>query len=462
LGAVARVYDLAVIGGGTAGLVSAHIAASLGARVVLVERERTGGDCLWTGCVPSKALLAAAELAQRMRGADAVGLAPVEPEIDFGRVMGHVRAARAAIAPADSPERLRAAGVEVLHAHARFTGARTLDVEGRALRFRRAIVATGSRPVLPEIEGAAPLSTDDVWDLDALPARLLVVGGGPVGCELAQAFARLGSAVTLAEASARLLPGEDERASALLADRLAAEGVDVRVGRPAPAGAGYDRVLVAAGRAPDTAGLELERAGVRTDEQGAVVVDERLRTSNRRVLAAGDVVAGAPRFTHVAAHHARVAVPNALFGARSRVEAAAVPRVTYTDPEIASVGVTAAGARERWGERARVVDAGYGELDRAVAAGVPYGFARLVGDRRGRLVGATVAAPAAGESIAELTAWLSEGAKLSAVSRVIHAYPTFAEGAARAADGALRERLERSHARAVLRPAFALVRLLAR
>lgn len=451
------IYDLVVIGGGTAGLVSAHIAAMVGARVAMVERDaHPGGDCLWTGCVPSKALLAAAELAHRMRDAGAVGLAPVTPEIDFARVMAHVRGARDTIAPHDSAERLRAAGVEVVHGAAAFTSERSVTVGARELRFRRAILATGSRPATRP--GA--LSTDTVWDLDVLPARLLVIGGGPVGCELAQAFARLGSAVTLCEAAPRLLGNEDERAGALVAERLRAEGVDVRTDTSDPDTAGFDQVLVAAGRVCDTAGLGLARAGIETDADGFVTVDARLRTSNRRVFAAGDVVADAPHFTHVAAHHARVAVPNALFGARTKVETAAVPRVTYTDPEVASVGLSAPAARERWGAKARVVDADYGEVDRAITAGVPYGFARLVGDPRGRLVGATVAAPAAGEAIAELTAWLSQGAGVAAVSRTIHAYPTFAEGPSRAADEHLRERFARTRIRPALRVLFAARRAL--
>ena len=451
------IYDLVVIGGGTAGLVSAHLAAMLGARVVMVEREaHPGGDCLWTGCVPSKALLAAAELAQRMRAAGDVGLTPVEPEIDFARVMDHVRGARTAIAPHDSAERLRAAGAEVVRGEAAFAGEDTVVVGARTLRFRRAIVATGSRPAAR----AGALTSDTVWDLEELPARLLVIGGGAVGCELAQAFARLGSAVALCEAAPRLLPGEDERASALLEARLRDEGVEVRTSASDPDQTGFDRVLVAAGRVPDTAALGLRRAGVRTGTDGAVIADARLRTSNPRVFAAGDVVASAPHFTHVAAHHARVATPNALFGARTKVETAAVPRVTYTDPEVAAVGLSAAAARSRWGERARIVDADYGELDRAITAGVPYGFARLVGDPRGRLVGATVAAPGAGESIAELTAWLSQGASIAKVSQTIHAYPTFAEGPSRAADEYLRERFARTRARPALRVLFTVRRTL--
>ena len=449
-------YDLVVIGGGTGGLVSAQIAAGLGARVLLAEQARTGGDCLWTGCVPSKALLAAAARAQDMRRAADVGLTAVEPEVDLGVVMAWVRAAQATIAPVDSPERLRAAGVEVVHGHACFTGPVQIDIDGRPVRFRRAIVATGSGP------RAAPgaRTTDDIWDVEQLPERLLVRGGGPTGCELAQAFARLGSAVTLAERADRLLPELDGDAGDVIARRLRAEGVDVRLAGVATP-AGFDLVLDATGRMADTAGLGLEAAGIDAARDG-IVADGRLRTTNRRVFAVGDVVAGAPRQTHVAAHHARVATPNALVGTRRRVERDAVPSVVYTDPEVATVGLSLRAARERWGAEAVVAQAGYDALDRAIVSAQTDGFARLVGDPKGRLVGATIVGAAAGESIAELTAWIATGAKLAAVSRTIHAYPTFAEGAARAADARALERLREMPGRGALRAGFAIARALAR
>jgi pyruvate/2-oxoglutarate dehydrogenase complex dihydrolipoamide dehydrogenase (E3) component len=474
-----RRYDLAVIGGGTAGLIAALVAAGAGARVCLVERARVGGECLWTGCVPSKSLLAAADLAQRMRDADRVGLVPVEPKVDFSRVMGHVRAAQARIAPHDSPERLRAAGVEVLQGHARFAGPGRLLVDvdaaagGREVGWRAALAATGSRPVLPELPGlgaAGPLTSDTVWDLAELPARLLVLGGGPVGCELAQGFARLGARVTLLEAEPVLLPGEEPEAGALLAERLLGEGVDVRVatrgvcveqygsGFALDAGpdgwVGFDRVLVATGRVAVTEGLGLETVGVRVGPAGNVLVDARLRTSAAGVFAAGDVTGVLP-FTHVAAYQARLAVPNALFGLRRRADYRAVPHVVFTDPEIARVGLSEAAARERFGARVTCWTFPYERLDRAVAAGEGYGFAKLVGGPRGRLVGATVAAPAAGEAIAELAQWVARGARISEVSQAVHAYPTFTEGPARAADQAVRARWQRPAARRLTRAVLA-------
>ena len=465
-------FDLVVLGGGTGGIVASLIAARAGARVALVERDRVGGDCLWTGCVPSKSLLAAADLAHRIRHADAVGLAPAEPEIDFAAVMAHVEQAIRRIEPQDSPERLRREGVDVFEAEGRFDGPGTMTAGGRTLRFRRAIVATGSRPLLPPVDGlsaADPLTTDSVWELRELPERLVVLGGGPIGCELGQAFARLGSRVTLVELADRLLLKEEPRASRLIAERLRDDGVDVRLrqrvvrvepGRllieDADEAITFDRILVATGRAPRTEGIGLELVGVRLDGRGAVIVDPRLRTTAPSVYAVGDVTALLP-FTHVAAHHARVATPNALFRLRRNADST-LPWVTFTDPEVARVGLTEADARARWGERATVTTAEYSELDRAITGGQGYGFATLVGDPRGRLVGATVAAPAAGEAIAELTARLARGEKIDAVSATVHAYPTFAEGPARAADAHVIARYARPHVRALTRLALALQR----
>ena len=478
------IYDLAVIGGGTAGLVASRTAAGLGARVVMIEREaRPGGDCLWTGCVPSKALIAAAGLAHRMRTADALGLEPVEPRFDFARVMERVRRAQAAIEPADSAESLRRDGVEVLRGSARFARPGRIDVDGAPIRFRTALIATGSRPVVPDLPGlaeAAPLTNETVWDLGEQPRRMVVVGGGPIGCELGQAFARLGTRVTIVQRRDHVLAKEEPEARELIAGRLRADGVDLLLGatplRVEPSdgawslvardGAGerrveFDRVLVAAGRRPDTAGLGLEAIGAERDERGGVRVDGRLATGARNVYAAGDAVTALP-FTHVAAYHARTVVANALFGARTRVDYAAVPWATFTDPEVGRVGLTEAAARERHGDRAVVVSHDYAENDRAITAAETDGFAKLVGDPRGRLVGATVAAPHGGESIAELAAWVRAGRAIADVSRTVHAYPTFSEGQARAADDLLRTRYLSPRVRRVTRPALALLRALDR
>ncbi|MDQ6775765.1 MAG: FAD-dependent oxidoreductase [Actinomycetota bacterium] len=471
-----RRYDLVVLGGGTGGLVAAQIAAGVGARVALVERDRTGGDCLWTGCVPSKSLIASATAAHRMRHADELGLPAVDPKIDFARVMERVWRVIHTIAPQDSAEHLRAAGVEVIEADGRFTGPGRIEAGGRELRWRTAIIATGSAPVIPAIEGLAdadPLTTDTVWALRELPRRLLVLGGGPIGCELSQAMARLGAEVTVVELADRLLLKEEPQASELVRSRLAGEGVRVLVGAHATAirqadhgyelvlGGGqapvqFDRVLVVTGRRPRTTNLGLEAVGVELKEGGAVAVDARLRTSARRIYAVGDVTGLLP-FTHVAAHHARIATPNALFAARQKVSST-VPWVTFTDPEVARIGLTEDQAREQWNERTQIAESDYAALDRALTSGQAYGFAKLVGDPRGRLVGATVCAPAGGEVIAELTAWISQGAQISHVSRTIHAYPTLAEGPARAADHLLTERLLGSRAKKLARPVLAMLR----
>ncbi len=471
-----RRYDLVILGGGTGGLVAAQIAAGVGARVALVERDRTGGDCLWTGCVPSKSLIASAKGAHRMRHADELGLPAIEPKIDFARVMERVGRVIHAIEPQDSPERLRAAGVEVIETNGRFSGPGRIEAGGRELRWRSAIIATGSEPLIPAIDGLAdadPLTTDTVWALRELPRRLLVLGGGPVGCELSQALARLGAEVTIVEMADRLLLKEEPQASELVRSRLEADGVKVMVGARATAirqahhgyelildGArvpvGFERVLVVTGRRPRTTNLGLESVGVELKEGGAVAVDSRLRTTARRIYAVGDVTGLLP-FTHVAAHQARIAAPNALFAARQKISST-VPWVTFTDPEVARIGLTEDQAREQWGEHAQIAGSDYAALDRALTAGEAYGFAKLVGDPRGRLVGATVCAPAGGEAIAELTAWISRGAHISDVSRTIHAYPTLAEGPARAADHLVTERLLGSRAKKLARPALAMLR----
>jgi len=478
-------YDLVVIGGGTGGLVSALIAAGVGARVALIERERTGGDCLWTGCVPSKSLLAAGALAHRIRHADDVGLQPTEPVIDFARVMRHVDDARRRIAPQDSPERLRSEGVDVIEADASFLAPGRIVAGGRELRYRKAIVATGSRPAGPPIPGLAEieaLTSDTLWGLRRLPERLAVLGGGPIGCEMAQAFARLGSRVTLVEMAPRLLLKEEPRASELIAAHLVRDGVDLRLGgraeslTPGDDGhggelavsenvstsiVGFDRILLAAGRRPDTADLGLTAVGVESDARGAVLVDKRLRTTGRDIYAVGDVTGALP-FTHVAAYHARVATVNALFAARRTVDYAAVPWVTFTDPEVGRAGMTEDEARSRWGGSAIVTSFDYEELDRAITGGDAYGFVKLIGDPKGRLVGATVAAPQGGEAIAELAAWIATGARIDRVSQTVHAYPTMAEGQARAADAYLRAKLSTPRMRALTGAALRLLRILDR
>ncbi len=457
-------YDLVVLGGGTAGLTAAIGAASQGARTLLVERDRTGGDCLWTGCVPSKALLTVAERVSAVRTAGTFGVHAGAVTVDLAAAMAHVKQAIATIAPHDSPERLRSEGVEVVRGTGRFTAPDRIEVGGRTVRFARAMVATGAAPLVPPIPGLRemePLTSDTVWDLTELPRRLVVLGGGPIGAELGQAFARLGSQVTVVEMADGLLPREEPAARELVADALAADGVDVRVRTRAVGveqhadtaqlvvecdgteqAVPFDQVLAALGRRPVIDGLGLASAGVAVDHRGAVAVDGRLRTSNPRIYAGGDVTMLLP-FTHTASTHGATVVQNALFGLRRSVDHERIPWVTFTSPEVARVGLSVAEARERFGDRARVRTPSHAHLDRAVASGETDGFATLVGDPRGRIVGATVVGPRAGETIGEVVAWMAGGAKLSTIVRSPHAYPTWNEDLTAASLEELRARLHR-------------------
>jgi len=453
--------DLLVIGGGTAAMVGARTAASLGARVLLVERDRTGGDCLWTGCVPSKALLAAAHAAASARAAGRFGVDVGEVRVDFGRVRKHLQAAIEHIAPVDSVAALEAAGVPVASAEAVLTGPDIAQVGGRGVHFRYALLATGAAPVLPPIEGLAdvdPLTSETVWDLAALPERLAVLGGGPIGCELGQAFARLGSAVTVVDAADRLLSGETPEASGLVTAALRRDGVTVRTGVGVDSvrdgalqladgsAVPFDRVLVAVGRRARTDGLGCAAAGVELRDDGTVVVDGALRTTNPRIWAAGDLT-GHPQFTHVAGVHASVAASNAVLGLRRSAETATVPRVTYTDPEVAAVGVATDDTARAQG--LTVVAHENADNDRAVTEGRTDGFARMALDRRGRIVGACVVGPRAGEALAELTLAQRNGMRTRDLAGAMHPYPTYADGQWNAAISDVRERLSAAPARQV-------------
>ncbi|WP_245821284.1 dihydrolipoyl dehydrogenase family protein [Geodermatophilus pulveris] len=457
------VVDLLVIGGGTAGMVGARTAASLGARVLLAERDRTGGDCLWTGCVPSKALLAAADAAAGARTAGRFGVDAGEVTVDFGRVRAHVRAAIEHIRPVDSREALEAAGVQVEAAEAVLTGPGTATVGGRGVRFGRALLATGAAPALPPVDGLAearPLTSETVWDdLTELPARLAVLGGGPIGCELGQAFARLGSAVTVVDGADRLLTEEPAEASAVVTAALRRDGVTVCTGSGVTAvrdgalrladgsAVPFDRLLVAVGRRPRTADLGCAAAGVELRGDGTVVVDGALRTTNPRIWAAGDLT-GHPQFTHTAGVHGSLAATNALLGLSRQVDPV-VPRVTYTSPEVASVGLPP----ERGVTVRRV---GHGHVDRAVTDGATDGFTTLVLDRRRRVVGATAVGPRAGEVLGELTLAVRERLTTTDLAGTTHAYPTYSGAAWDAAVDDVRARLAGPVLGRVLRAAVRL------
>ncbi|MEW2636452.1 FAD-dependent oxidoreductase [Streptomyces sp. NPDC048389] len=450
-------YDLVVIGGGSAGLTAARTAGRFGARTLLVERDRLGGDCLWTGCVPSKALLHVAADVQAARRATAYGLPPASGPADLAAAMAEVKRATRAIEPHDSAEALAPYGVDVVCGAASFTGPRTLTAGDREVSFRYAVIATGSSPVLVPVPGlaeAVPLTSDTVWHLSELPRRLVVLGGGPTGCELGQAFARLGSQVTLVEAMDRLVPREEPRASQVLRQRLEAERVTVltgyraeRVDAAAVHGPGdplpYDTLLAVTGRRASIRKLGLQAAGVELTKAGDVRTDGRLRTANRRIYAAGDVT-GRSAFTHLGGTQGAAAATDALLGVRRSIDYRAVPWVTFTDPEIARVGLTADEAREEYGDAVRVHTLENDRADRAVADGRTEGFTTLVLGPRGKIVGATVVSPRAGETIAHLAAAARLGWTPSDYARTVHPYPTYADGPWHAALADVYTRLARS------------------
>ncbi|HKO16650.1 MAG TPA: FAD-dependent oxidoreductase [Gemmatimonadaceae bacterium] len=459
-------YDLIVIGGGTAGLVAAAGSAGIGARVALVERERLGGECLWTGCVPSKALIAAARAAHEVRTGRRFGVEARESHLDFGCVMRWVRQAQQRIAPHDSPERFRGLGVDVIQGEARFAGERTVLVDGRALTAKRVVIATGSSPAVPPIDGLKDvpyLTNETIFSLERQPEALLVLGGGAIGLELAQAFARLGTTVHVLEAESQLLPREDHELAALLGERLRAEGVQLHLGanvtrveRP-PRGDGVrvtttnvldggtstlvlegDALLVSTGRVPRLSALELGTGGVEAGKTG-VTVDESLRTTARGVWAAGDCV-GPLRFTHVADYQARLVIRNAFFPFRSKADYAAVPWVTFTEPELAHVGLTEQEAREHFGDRVRVWRRPFDDVDRAITDGETAGMVKLVTDTRGKILGGHVLGHGAGNMVGEITLAMTHGISAHALGGTIHPYPTYSEAIKQAAESYTKSR----------------------
>jgi pyruvate/2-oxoglutarate dehydrogenase complex dihydrolipoamide dehydrogenase (E3) component len=444
-------YHLVVIGGGTGGLVTAAAAAGLGAKVALIERHLLGGDCLNVGCVPSKALLRAARAWHDARTAAArFGGPAATGDGDFGAVMERMRRVRAGLAPIDSAARFASLGVDVFLGSGRFTGAAAIDVQGTELRYRRAVIATGARASAPPIPGLAEagyLTNETVFWLTERPQHLVIIGAGPIGCELAQAFARFGSRVTLLDVAPRILPRDDPAASAVIARALERDGVEIRCAvqslRIEANGAvkrvlfeqdvvDCDAILVAAGRKPNVDGLGLEAAGIAYDAAG-VKVDDRLRTSNPRVYAVGDVCS-AFHFTHIADRHARHVVQNALFFGRARTSSIVVPWVTYTSPEVAHVGMREEDARTQNVEIDTMM-LSLEHVDRAILDNEEEGFLR-VHLKKGteQILGATLVAEHAGEMIAEITLAITSGLGLGAIGGTIHSYPTQAEVFRKAAD----------------------------
>jgi pyruvate/2-oxoglutarate dehydrogenase complex dihydrolipoamide dehydrogenase (E3) component len=472
-------YNLVVIGGGPAGLITSIAAAGLGARVALVERDRLGGDCLNVGCVPSKSLLRAAKAAAAIRSARRFGVsADGPPRVEFDAVMHHVRQARALLSRHDAAARYRDLGVDVFFGEGAFLDQTSFGIGGQHLKFARAVICTGARARVPVIRGLAEagfLTNESVFSLQELPRRLTVLGGGPIGCELAQAFARLGSQVTLFDTGPRLLPRDDEVAVRLVQAQLDSDGVrlhcESQVTQIEPRGATKlvhfdnrsgggsletDAILVATGRLPNTAGLGLEQAGVRFDPQTGVAVDDFLRTSNRNIFAAGDVCS-AWRFTHAADAMARIVVRNALFPGKTRVSRLLIPWCTYTDPELAQVGLTELEAHRK-NIPLSTFEVNLAELDRGVVDGLATGLVRvhMVPDKD-RILGATVVGPHAGDLISQISLAMTNRLGLAAFAQTIVPYPSLAEAFKRAADARNRTRLT-PWVQSVLRRWFAWTR----
>ncbi|MBW2263174.1 MAG: FAD-dependent oxidoreductase [Deltaproteobacteria bacterium] len=446
-------YDLAVIGGGSAGLTAATIGGRVGARTILIDRTSLGGDCLHHGCVPSKALIKSASVAHAVRHAADYGISAQEPVVDLEKVMAHVRSAIETVGVNDSPEAMRERGVEVALGGARFLSPTSLMAGDREIRADNVIVSVGSRafaPPIPGLEEAGFIDHISLFDdLRVLPPRLVVIGGGPIGVEMGQAMARLGSRVTIIEGGPRVLMRDDAELAVLLLGYLREE-LDVLTGsrvKGVSAAGGVktvvferdgkeetiecDEILVAVGRRPNLESLDLDRAGVRTNERG-IIVDDALRTSAKNVWACGDCV-GSYQFTHFAEAQARVAARNALFKGAKAFKETWIPWTTFSSPELAHVGLNEEQARAQAGP-VHVYRFEYEELDRAVCDGTARGLAKIVTDRGGHIIGASLLGPLAGEAITEILVAMKAGMTLEKLAQVIHVYPTMNRIVRRVAD----------------------------
>ena len=468
-------YDLIVLGGGSAGLTAAVMSAGLGARTLLVERHKLGGDCLHTGCIPSKALIRSANVASLVHRAAEFGLdVPLSsvdfPRVDFPRVMERVADVIRTIEPHDSPEHLATRGVEVRFGEARFLSPREITLNGETLRSRKFVIATGSRPAIPPIEGLSGglggyLTNENVFELRKRPEHLIVLGAGPIGAEMAQAFRRLGSLVTLLDMAPRVLPREDPDVSALITSVFEQEGIRVCVSakvirdtvrEPGPGETepltehridfehggkretiGGDALLIAVGRRPNVEGLDLEKAGVAVESQG-IPTNARCRTTTSNIYACGDV-AGRFLFTHTAEYEAKVAVTNAILHIPMKLDYRAVPWVTFTDPEAARVGLTEEEARRQHGA-VKVHRITLNREDRSLTDGETEGLVKVIATPKGRVLGAHIVSPRAGEMILEYTLAMQHSIPLAKLSSTIHPYPTFALAARHAADLYWREK----------------------
>ncbi|MDD9876753.1 MAG: FAD-dependent oxidoreductase [Magnetovibrio sp.] len=443
--------DICVIGAGSGGLSVAAGASQMGAKTVLIEKHKMGGDCLNYGCVPSKALLAAGHAAEAVRGAGRFGVKAPAPEVDGAQAFGHVRNTIAAIEPMDSVERFEGLGVNVIQAEGRFTGPGEVEAGDTRIRARRFVVATGSRafvPPIPGLDGVPFLTNETIFDQDMVPDHLIVIGGGPIGIELAQAHRHLGARVTVLEMFT-IMPKDDPELVDVVRQRVLDDGIELHEGaainRIEPAGEGVrvildtdggeqaidgSHLLVATGRRPNVADLGLEAAGIKYSDKG-IEVDRRLRTTNKKVFAIGDV-AGGFQFTHVAGYHAGVVIKNALFRLPAKADMRTVPWVTYTAPELAQVGLTEAEARKAHGE-VRILRWPYHENDRAQAEGATDGLVKAVVTPKGHILGCGIVGASAGELIQTWVLAMSQKIKIGAVAQMIAPYPTLGEVSKRAA-----------------------------
>jgi len=456
-------YNLVIIGAGTAGLITAAGAAGLGARVALVERHLLGGDCLNVGCVPSKCVIRSSRAAADVRDAEQFGIkVPQGTEVDFPGVMERMRRLRSQISHHDSAKRFRELGVDLFLGEGRFTGPDTVDVNGKTLRFKKAVLATGARAVVPPVEGlseAGFLTNETVFSLTERPTRLAVFGAGPIGCELAQAFQRLGTKVTIIERGPQFLAREDRDAADILAHSFRRDGVDIRLNTTVQSVSlegkekvihvktdgqdetiTADEILVGAGRAPNVEGLNLEGVGVEYDNRKGVKVNDTLQTTNPNIYAAGDICL-VYKFTHTADATARIVIQNTLFKGRKKQSALTIPWCTYTDPEVAHVGMYGRDAKTRGIEVDTFVKP-MKEVDRAITEGENEGFVKIhVKKGTDQILGATIVARHAGEMISEITLAIACNVGLSKLAGVIHPYPTQAEAIRQVGDLYNRTRL---------------------
>ena len=435
-------YDLVVIGGGSAGLVAASAGAQINARVALVEKDLLGGDCLHYGCVPSKSMIHAAQIAYNVKTAARFGIYTSEPKINLQEALGHVHAVIDTIQKHDSTERFEKLGVDVIYGKGQFVDEKTFEVNGRRLRARAFLVATGSRPSDLPVEGlkeAGYLTNEQVFDIKDRPETLAVIGAGPIGCELGQSFSRLGSKVTLLASRDVIMPKEDPEAAAVVQSQMEAEGVRILTNTRAQSvrvidgkkhvftgteTIAVDEILVAAGRSPNVEALNLEAAGVDYGQKG-IKVNDLLRTSNKRIYAAGDVIGGY-QFTHVAGYEAGVAMQNALVFPTKRADYRVIPWATFTEPELARVGLTENQARDRYGDDIYILKQNFDGVDRALAESAGYGFAKFITKGNGEILGAHIVGPHAGELIHEVVLAMANNLKVSAL-QCIHVYPTLSE-----------------------------------